>query len=73
MMNSESASRFLLLETMLWWKKKIFSRLTYIRLGFPGGSNGKGSACNTEDPGSSSGLGILSPGEWNSNPFQILA
>ena len=38
--------------------------------GFPGSSDGKESACNAEDPGSISGLGILSPREWNSNPFQ---
>ena len=70
MINSESTSRFLLPETMLWWEKKKFFRFIYIKLGFPGDSNGKDSACDTEDPGSVSGLGILSPGEWNSNPFQ---
>ena len=36
---------------------------------FPGGSNGKASACNTGDPGLIPGLG-RSPGEWNGYPFQ---
>ena len=38
-------------------------------LGFPGGSNGKESACNAGDPGSIPGSG-RSPGEGNGNPFQ---
>ena len=38
-------------------------------LGFAGGSKGKESACNEEDPGSISGLG-RSPGEGHSNPLQ---
>ena len=37
--------------------------------GFPGGSDGKASACNVGDPGSIPGLG-RSPGEGNGNPFQ---
>ena len=37
--------------------------------GFPGGSDGKASACNVEDLGSVLGLG-RSPGEGNSNPLQ---
>ena len=37
--------------------------------GFPGGSNGKASACNAGDPGSIPGLGSF-PGEGNSNPLQ---
>ena len=36
--------------------------------GFPGGSDGKESACNAGDPGSIPGSGI-SPGEGNGNPF----
>ena len=36
---------------------------------FPGGSRGKASACNVEDPGSISGLG-RPLGEGNGNPFQ---
>ena len=37
--------------------------------GFPGGSDGKDSACNAGDPGSIPGLG-RSPGEGNGNPLQ---
>ena len=36
---------------------------------FPGGSDGKGSACNAGDLGLISGLG-RSPGEGNDNPLQ---
>ena len=36
---------------------------------FPGGSDGKESACNAGDPGSIPGLG-KSPGEGNGNPPQ---
>ena len=35
---------------------------------FPGGSDGKASACNAGDPGSIPGLG-RSPGEGNGNPL----
>ena len=38
------------------------------KLGFPGGSDGKASACNVGDPGSIPGVG-RSPGEGNGNPF----
>ena len=37
--------------------------------GFPGGSDGKESACNAGDPGSTLGSG-KSPGEGNGNPLQ---
>ena len=36
---------------------------------FPGGSDGKASVYNVEDPGLSPGLG-RSPGEGNGNPLQ---
>ena len=36
---------------------------------FPGGSDGKASVYNVEDPGSIPGLG-RSPGEGNGNPLQ---
>ena len=36
---------------------------------FPGGSDGKESACSVGDPGSIPGSG-RSPGEGNGNPFQ---
>jgi hypothetical protein len=38
-------------------------------VGFPGGLNGKESACNAGDPGSILGL-ERSPGEGNGNPLQ---
>ena len=38
-------------------------------MGFPGGSDGKASACNVEDLGSIPGL-ERSPGEGNGNPLQ---
>ena len=37
--------------------------------GFPGGSDGKASACNVGDPVSIPGLG-RSPGERNGNPLR---
>ena len=41
----------------------------YLRWGFPGGSDGKESACNEGDLGSIPGLGRF-PGEGNGNPLQ---
>ena len=43
----------------------------YYRLNkdFPGSSEGKASACNVGDLGSTPGSG-RSPGEWNGNPLQ---
>ena len=38
-------------------------------MSFPGGSDGKASACNARDPGSITGLG-RSPGEGNANLLQ---
>ena len=38
-------------------------------MGFPGGSVGKESACNSGEPSSIPGLG-RSPGEGNGNPLQ---
>ena len=40
----------------------------YIRLGFPGGSDGEESACNAEDPGLIPGCG-RSPGEGKGYPL----
>ena len=42
---------------------------TSLPMGFPGGLDGKASACNVGDPGSIPGLG-RSPGEGNGNPLQ---
>ena len=41
----------------------------HLKKDFPGGSDGKASAYNVEDPGSMPGSG-RSPGEGNGNPFQ---
>ena len=47
----------------------LHTLLSNVWRGFPGGSDGKESACNVGDPGSNSGLG-RSPGEGNGNPLQ---
>ena len=46
----------------------LFFKIQVI-LGFPGGSDGKETACNAGDPGSIAGL-EKSPGVGNRNPFQ---
>ena len=43
--------------------------LNSIHKGFPGGSDGKASACNAGDPGLIPGSGSY-PGEGNGNPLQ---
>ena len=43
--------------------------LEFVLMGFPGGSAGKESACNSGDLGSVPGLG-RSPGEGKGYPFQ---
>ena len=48
---------------------KFFFHLGYYRMGFPGGSAGKESACNAGDLGSIPGLG-RSPGEGKGYPLQ---
>ena len=45
------------------------NKLIIIHKGFPGGSDGKESACKAGDSGSFPGLGT-SPGEGNNNPLQ---
>ena len=47
----------------------IYVRISFLVKGFPGGSDGKVSACDAGDPGSVPGLG-RSPGEGNGNPLQ---
>ena len=47
----------------------VFCYLFHIIYGFPGGSDGKDSACNVGDQSSIPGLG-RSPGEGNGNPLQ---
>ena len=51
----------------LGWVRTLFLGLSY--LGFPGGSDGKKSACNAGDGGFISGWG-RSPGEGNGNSLQ---
>ena len=46
----------------------IFSNLTFCSVNFPGGRDGKESACNAGDPSSIHGLGA-SPGEGNGYPL----
>ena len=54
------------------WKIEIdIYTLLCIKLGFPGGSDGKESACSAGDPGSTPGSG-RSPGEGNGKPLQYL-
>ena len=47
----------------------INSAMLHCLRGFPGGSDGKASACNAGDPGLIPGSG-RSPGEGNGNPLQ---
>ena len=49
---------------------KIFEFLSTVYKDFPGGSNGKESACNARDPGSILGL-RRSSGEGNDYPLQL--
>ena len=50
-------------------KVKVLVAQSCITLGFPGGSEGKASACNAGDPSLIPGSG-RSPGEGNGNPLQ---
>ena len=50
-------------------KGTSISRFRHSALGFPGGSDGKASACNAEDLGLIPGLG-RSPGGGKGNPLQ---
>ena len=54
---------------ILSWPKSSFGFFHNILWGFPGGSDGKESACNAGVPGSILGL-RRSPEEGNSNPLQ---
>ena len=47
----------------------VYLEYTFLCMGFPGGSEGKASACNVGDPGSVPGSG-RSPGEGNGNLLQ---
>ena len=66
--------RFRLLPKTKWKPLKSSKQMSYFRvlskrMGFPGGSDGKESACNVGDPGSIPGLGRV-PGEGNAYPVQ---
>ena len=50
-------------------KDDFFEQCMATVWGFPGGSEGKDSACNAGNPDSIPGLG-RSPGEGNGNPLQ---
>ena len=50
-----------------WGRSSVFAS-GFRRQVFPGGSDGKASACNVGDPGSIPGSG-RSPGERNGNPL----
>ena len=64
-----------MLETLFWIKtgeptgEVKFLEILYICVYFPGGSDGKESACKAEDPSSIPRSG-RSAGEGNSNPLQ---
>ena len=52
-----------------WVAVTLMGTCKQVFWGFPGGSEGKASACNAGDPGSIPGSG-RSPGEGNGNPLQ---
>ena len=56
---------------MLYYASNKYLQLHFLTfyLGFPGGSDGKASVYNAEDPGSIPGSGRY-PGEGNGNPLQ---
>ena len=60
-----------ILGRFMWFKGTLshFNRTFLIIVGFPGGSDGKASACNVGDLGLIPGSG-RSPGEGNGNPLQ---
>ena len=57
-------------DAMSWTRLSNFHfTLLTVYQDFPGGSDGKESACNMKDPGMIPGLGRF-PAEGNSNPLQ---
>ena len=58
-----------LTESLLFKSRATILLSLLRRMGFPGGSDGKESACNSGDAGSIPGSG-RSPGEGNGNPLQ---
>ena len=57
------------INVILTWWDKFFVYQFYLQKGFPGGSDGKESACNVGDQGSIPGSG-RSPGEGNGYPLE---
>ena len=62
-------SDFCSLNNQLFHEITILMYCFHKSWGFPGGSDGKASACNVGDPGSIPGSG-RSPREGNGNPLQ---
>ena len=60
---------FMVSQNLMLSKKRYLNNLSSIKLGSPGGSDGKESACSTGDPGSIPESG-RSPGEGNGDPLQ---
>ena len=58
-------------KTVVPWFRFILDCQAFLssNMSFPGGSDGKESACNARDPGLIPGLGRF-PGEGNGNPLQ---
>ena len=52
----------------LFFEVELIYNVLILAMGFPGGSDGKESACNAEELGLIPGLG-RSPGEGNGNPL----
>ena len=69
LLSSFPSSIHALLHSRIYSKSLWLIHFTQQFMGFPGGSDGKESACNAGDLGSISGLG-RSPGEGNGNPLQ---
>ena len=68
-MDSQSTETTHLLETVGLEEQATLSLTKWVCEGFPGGSDGKVSACRQGDPGSIPWLGRF-PGEGNGNPLQ---
>ena len=62
----------LLLLIMVFFRWFVFQRGTYRQKDFPGGSDGKASACNVGNPGSIPGWGRSSrKGKWHPTPVLV--
>ena len=68
-MDSGTQFQGLYIDFLYWQFISQLSNVVDINLGFPGGSDGKQSACNAGDLGFIPGFGEF-PGEGNGNPLQ---